>query len=144
MLYLAETAEHAIAELLQPWRNRPLRDAHLLRGGRRLALVSVRLDEARTGAPLDLCDPRELIRIEARPDGVASNERERTQRIAQRVWALDHPGLRWWSVFGGDSHGVALFEARIEKALSFSAPESLTLQSPRVRAAAAFLGMDVA
>lgn len=143
VLYLAESAEHAIAELLQPWRNSPLRSPHLYRGGCGLALVSVTLEEAEAGTPLDLCDPNELIRIDARPDEVASTHRERTQRIAQRSWVAGHPGLRWWSVFGGDWHGVALFEARVENALTFADPEFLTLESPPVRAAAMFLGMDV-
>lgn len=143
VLYLAESAEHAIAELLQPWRNRPLRAAHLVRGGRPLALVSVTLDEARVGAPLDLCAPEGLTRIRTRADEVASNQRDRTQRIAHRVWEARHSGLRWWSVFGGDWHGVALFEARTKNALAFADPEPVTVQSIPLRAAAASLGMDV-
>lgn len=143
VLYLAERAEHAIAELIQPWRNRPLRPAHLVRGGRPLALVAVTLDEERVGAPVDLCEPRELIRIASRPNEVASNQRTRTQRIAQRVWDAAHPGLRWWSAFGGDWHGVALFAARTRGALAFAAPEPVTLESIPLRVAAASLGMDV-
>jgi hypothetical protein len=144
VLYLAETPEHAVAELLQPWRNRPLRAAHLVRGGHPLALVSVALDDARAGLPLDLCDPERLTEIQARADEIASRERDRTQRVALRVWTAEHPGLRWWSVFGGDWHGVALFESRVKRALVFGNPEPITLQSLPLRAAAASLGMDVA
>ncbi len=43
VLYVAESPEHSIAEAIQPWRNRPLRQLHLVRAGRPLALVRVRM-----------------------------------------------------------------------------------------------------
>lgn len=43
VLYLAETPEHAVAELLHPWRGRTLDGRHLSRSGRPLALVEVSL-----------------------------------------------------------------------------------------------------
>ena len=53
VLYVAESPEHAIAEAMQPWRNRSLRRAHLGRAGRPLALVGV---EPAAGKAADVVD----------------------------------------------------------------------------------------
>jgi hypothetical protein len=143
VLYVAESPEHAIAELLQPWRNRPLRSAHLLRGGRPLALVSIEVKGSAGGDLLDLCDPHALVSIDTGPDRVASRDRARTQRIARRAWDDGRTGVRWWSVFGGDWHGVALFESRLRGWIEFGSPEPLSRDSIPLRAAAGALGMEV-
>jgi hypothetical protein len=142
VLYVAESPEHAVAESLQPWRNRPLRDAHLVRAGRALALVRVELPADGITTLLDLCDPRALVAIRTGPDAVASRRRHRTQPIALTAWDAGHAGLRWWSVFGGDWHGVVLFADRLLPSLSFRDPEPLTPDHPAVRLAAARLGME--
>lgn len=143
VLYVSESPEHAVAELLQPWRNRRLRPEHLVRGGRPLALVSVELRLAAGGRPLDLCDPGALLELETRPDRVASRDRGRTQGIALDAWRAGATGLRWWSVFHGDWHGVAVFIDRVGDALDFGEPEVLTLDSVPLRLAAAALGMTI-
>ena len=113
VLYLAESPEHAIAEAIQPWRNRPLRRAHLLRAGRPLALVGVQLESGEASRLLDLCDPRTLHRRRLKPDRIASRHRRTTQPIAASAWDAGHAGLRWWSGFRGDWHGrCALHGAR--------------------------------
>lgn len=144
VLYVAESPEHAIAEALQSWRNRPLRPAHLERAGHPLAIAEIQIEDHRADELLDLCDPRVLTKIGSAPDEVASRHRGRTQPIAAASWDAGRPGLRWWSAFWGDWHGVVLFTARLEPDLRFAGATRLSLDSPGVRSAAAALGMEIA
>ena len=144
VLYVAESPDHAIAEALQPWRNRPLRKPHLLRAGRPLALAGVQIASAKASDLADLCDPGVLGRLRVKPDRVASRHRRRTQPIAASVWDSGHAGLRWWSSFWGDWHGVVLFTARTERSLRFGKPEVLSAETPALHEAAAALGMPLA
>lgn len=144
VLYAAESADHAIAEALQPWRNRTLRGAHLVRSGHPLAVVEVQVDEDRAAALMDLCDPRVLVEHGFAPDRVASRERRHTQPIAASSWEVGRPGLRWWSAFWGDWHGVVLFTARLETGLRYGPSKVLSLDDADVRSAADALGMEIA
>ncbi len=144
VLYLAESPEHAIAEAIQPWRNRPLRRPHLLRAGRPLALVGVRLEPDASSRLLDLCDPRTLHRRRLSPDRIASRDRRTTQPIAASAWDRGHAGLRWWSSSWGDWHGVVLFTKRVRRSLHFGEPEVVSRDNPALREAAGALGMTVA
>lgn len=143
VLYVAESPEHAIAEAIQPWRNRPLRKAHLVRAGRPLALVGVEMAPEKALDLADLCDPGVLGRLGVGADRVVSRHRRRTQRIAASVWDRGHVGLRWWSSFGGDWHGVVLFTARVKRSVRFGKPEVLSAETPALRGAAAALGMPL-
>lgn len=144
VLYVAESPEHAIAEAIQPWRNRPLRPPHLVRAGRPLALVEVRLASETASELADLCDPDALGRFGLSADRVASRHRRRTQAIAASVWDSGHAGLRWWSGFRGDWHGIVLFTARMKGSVRFGSPEVLSAEHPALQEAAAALGMPVA
>lgn len=144
VLYLAESADHAVAEALQPWRNRPLRSAHLRRAGRPLALAGVQLGADEACEVVDLCDPATLRRRRITPDRIASRYRRRTQPIAASIWDSGNVGLRWWSSFRGDWHGVVLFTARLERALHFGEPQEISADTPALRRAAAALGMPLA
>ena len=144
VLYVAESPEHAIAEAIQPWRNRPLRQPHLVRAGRPLALVAVQMAPEMASALADLCQPDVLDRLGLSADRVASRHRRRTQAIAASVWDNGHPGLRWWSSFRGDWHGIVLFTARTMAGVRFGTPQVLSAESPALREAAAALGMPVA
>lgn len=144
VLYLAESPEHAIAEALQPWRNRPLREAHLRRAGHPLALVSVQLDADAASEILDLCDPATLDRRGIAPDQVASRNRRATQAIAASAWDGGKTGLRWWSAFGGEWHGIVLFTDRTRDGLRYGGPRVLSARTPALYAAAAALGMPMA
>lgn len=144
VLYVAESPEHAIAEALQPWRNRPLRKPHLLRAGRPLALVGVDLAPDKASDLADLCDPGVLGRLGVSADRVASRDRRRTQPVAASVWDSGHAGLRWWSGFRGDWHGIVLFTARTRRRLRFGRPEVLSAENEALRKAAAALGMPLA
>ena len=143
VLYVSESQEHAVAEALQPWRNRPLTPHHLERAGRPLAMVRVEVPDDPGSGLLDLCDPAVLQDLDAAPGRVASRHRWVTQPIARAVWDAGHAGLRWWSTFWGDWHGSVLFMARLG-AVSFDEPRPLTLETPAVVAAAQALGMPLA
>ncbi len=144
VLYVAETPQHAIAETIQPWRNGPLRMAHLLRAGHPLALVGVQIKRNDAEELVDLCDPVTLRRRGLRPDQIASRHRRKTQPIAASVWDSGNVGLRWWSSYWGDWHGVVLFTARLARSLRFGRPEILSADTPALREAAAALGMPLA
>ena len=144
VLYLAESPEHAIAEVIQPWRNRPLREPHLRRAGHPLALVGVQLLAREAEELLDLSDPRTLRRHGLAPDQVASRHRRKTQPIAASAWDSGHPGLRWWSCLWGDWHGVVLFTERNRHGLRFAAPEVISRDTDALHEAAEALGMPLA
>lgn len=144
VLYVAESPEHAIAEAMQPWRNRPLRGAHLLRAGRPLALVGVEVARGKEADLVDLCDPGELGRLGVTAGRVASRDRRVTRAIAARAWDRGYAGVRWWSCFGGEWGGVVLFTARTEGSLRFGRPEVVTAETAALREATAALGMPLA
>ena len=144
VLYLAESPEHAIAETIQPWRNRPLRRPHLLRAGRPLALVGVQLEPDEASRLLDLCDPRTLRHSRLNPERIASRHRHRTQSIAASAWDNGHAGLRWWASFWGDWQGVVLFMKRTRRGLHFGEPEVISRDTPALHEAADALGMRLA
>ena len=144
VLYLAESPEHAVAEALQPWRNRPLRRAHLRRAGHPLALVDVQLGAEEATGIVDLCDPVTLRRRRLRPDRIASRHRRTTQPIAASIWDSGRDGLRWWSSFRGDWHGVILFTARVNGSMHFGEPQEIGGDTPALREAASALGMPLA
>lgn len=152
VLYLAGTPDHAVAELLHPWRGRRIDERHLRRAGRPLAVVQVTTRES--GPPVaDLCDPDVLVRLGIPPDRIASRLRSLTQPIARTVWDSGAPGLRWWSRFWGDWQATVRFMARsptdrspegeVGPVLHFGTPVKLSLESPAVREAASALGIEL-
>lgn len=144
VLYLAETPEHAVAELIQRFRSqpRPLDAADLMVAGHTLALVSITVSPAASAGIADLCDPAFLARLGIRPDETAARARPPSQRAAAEVHAAGHAGLRWWSAFMGEWHTVVLFRERLEaRALVYGAPVPLGLRHPSLTAAA--LALDV-
>jgi len=134
--YFAESATHAVAEILQSLRGQTLDAADLLRAAHPLAQVEAALPPAVAVTVVDLCDPHELARRGIRPDHLASRTFTTTQRIAQDLAAGGAPGFRWWSALDGDWHGTILFHANLPPdALTFGPPEPLALDTPAVRAA---------
>lgn len=141
VLYLAETPDHAVGEVLQAWRGHPLQAGHLVRAGLPLALVEVRVPDAFLARLADLCDPAYLTAAGVRPDTTASRRREPTQHVARSAWEAGYHGLRWWSSFWGDWHTVVLFTARAHPVVRFGSPEPLDVEHPAVATASALLGM---
>jgi hypothetical protein len=144
VLYLTESPEHAVAELLRPFTGRPLTAAQLSGAGHPLALVEVRLDPGIASRVADLTDPLILARYAIRPDALASRNRTLTQSLSRALFDRGLPGFRWWSALHGDWHAALLFLGRIaEGELAYGDPDPLTTSHPAVRAAATELMMDL-
>jgi hypothetical protein len=142
VLYLGESPEHPVAEVLQSFRGRPFREGMLRRFGRPLALVKVLVPDDLASGIVDLDDPAQLTRFGLRPGAVASDDRRRTGRIAAAVYDSGATGLRWWSKLSGDWHGVVLFLARVPVSrLTIGIPEFLTPAHPAVVRACRQLGL---
>jgi hypothetical protein len=143
VLYLAETADHAVAEKLQRYRGQEIDAAELEEFGRRLALVPAELPPGFGPRVANLCDPDLLARHGIAPDDVAARRAATSQRIAVRLDEAGYLGLRWWSSFWGEWHGIVLFIERMEAlAPRFGVPEVLFLDHAAVREAAAALGIQ--
>lgn len=144
ILYLAEHAEHAVAERIARFRGTPLEDHHLKEFGRRLALVSVTVPRELAAAIADLCDPDVLAAYRIRPDELAARDLTVSQTVALTLHEKGFAGLRWWSALFGEWHTIVLFLDRIGVAdLGFGRATPLTLDHPVVRAAASAVGMRI-
>jgi RES domain-containing protein len=140
--YLAESPEHAVAEVLQGFRGRRFQDGMLRRFGHTLALASLELPDAIASRIANLDDPRALLELGIAPSTVASDDRARTQAVAESLFAGDSSGLRWWSRLSGDWHSVVLFLQRaLPSTLVIDAPIPLTADHPAVVQASRFLAI---
>lgn len=147
MRYLAESPEHAIGEVLSPFRGTDFRRAYLRQGGRPLALVAVTLGRSLVTRIPDCTDPAVLSALGLRPDELAHHDRTLTQAIARRLHARgaatrDPAGLRWWSALTGAWHTTVVFTDR-ERAgeVDFGAPRHLEPTDPEVMRALSVLGI---
>jgi hypothetical protein len=147
--YLAESPEHAIGEVLSPFRGTDFRPAYLHQFGRRLALVAVTLAPALVDRIPDCTDPAVLGALGLRPDELAHHDRTVTQGIARRLHARgaasgDPAGLRWWSALTGAWHTIVVFTDR-ERAgeVTFGAPRALGGTDAEVIRALGVLGIRV-
>lgn len=141
-IYFAETEEHAVAEMIQAYRNlpTPLTNDDLTAWGHRLALASVTFAPEIWAGIADLCVPATLDQLGITADIPAHRDRKRTQQIASILYDRQHTGLRWWSAFRGEWHSVVLFHDRLPPgAISYGTPIPLDITSPAVLAAARLL-----
>lgn len=144
VLYLAESPEHAVGEVIQAFRGRRIGEVHLRRGGHGLAVVPVRLPYGLPGRLANLTDPTVLSGYGIRPDTLASRDVQRTQAVSRLLHDAGVPGFRWWSSLSGDWHTLVLFLDRVPPDdLTFGRPEALSLGHPAVRDAAAAIGVRV-
>lgn len=125
--YLAESPEHAIGEVVAPFRGTQFRPAFLRQQGHSLALVEVTLGASLAARIIDCTDPDVLSAHALRPDELAHHDRVRTQRIARRLHdAGDAAGLRWWSALTGAWHSVVVFTDReLSGDVVFGSPRKL-------------------
>jgi len=140
-LYVAESPEHAVGEVIQPWRGQRIGAPHFRRAGFPLALTRVTMAPGIEDDLVDLCDPRVLKDEGIAPDLSASRHRENTQPLALQVWDTGAFGLRWWSSFWGDWHTLMLFTARTGDRIEFGDPIPLTPSDPAVVRAADLMGI---
>jgi hypothetical protein len=145
VIYLAETEDHAVAEMIQGLRNGsdPLTTDDLTVWGHRYAIVSATLDPTVWSDIADLCEPSTLASIEITAERPAMRDRSSTQRIAATLYERGHAGLRWWSAFWGEWHSVVLFRDRLSAgALIYGQPVPLDVSTPAVQSAAHLLDID--
>jgi hypothetical protein len=144
VLYLGESPEHPVAEVLQAFRGRAFQPGMLRRFGHPLALVEVGLPDTEAAGLIDLDDPAQLTRFRLRPSDVASDDRRRTTAIASAVHESGATGLRWWSRLSGDWHAVVLFLGRVPMSrLSVGTSEPLDADHPAVQHACRQLGISL-
>jgi hypothetical protein len=139
VVYLAESEDYAVAEMIQGFGNspEPVTDDDLTTWGHTLALVSVELDEELWPGIADLCLPATLESIGITADVPAMRERVRTQDVAFELYSRGHTGLRWWSAFWGEWHTVVLFREKLtDGTLRYGTPVALEVTSPPVVKAA--------
>lgn len=134
VVYLAETAVHAVAEKLQRFRGQKINRKDLMESGKPLALVECRVSDIKIA---DLCDPRVLVQHDIAPDVLASREIAKTQAIAAALSKAGFDGLRWWSALSGDWHTIVLFQGDI----AYGEPEQLTIGHKAVLEASVALGV---
>ena len=152
VLYLAESPEHALSEILRRYQGKPLRAGHLRVAGTERpgvfysrALVRVWIPPEVDRALPDLADGATLQCLGIRADALASEDRSITQQIARDIHAAGLPGFRWWSALRGDWHATVLFLDRVDpQAIRYDTPEPLSTHHPLVRRVAELLNMSVA
>lgn len=147
VLYLAESREDALGEKLQRFRGRRLTNLHLREFGHGLAIVPVTPASRVVESVADLTDPAILVRLDVRPDLLASSDRSATQAIGRRLHNEGWSGLHWSSAITGDWHTTVVFldPRRVGPGeLSFGVPELLTLRHPAVVRCAKLLGIESA
>jgi hypothetical protein len=145
--YLAETLEHAVGELLAPFRGTAFRPGYLRQGGHSLALVEVTLAASLVARLAHLTDPSVLATLKLGPDELAHHDRPWTQAIARRLH--DGPlqtgelaGFRWWSALTGAWHTVVVFTDRERRGeVRFGRPRVLSPTDPQVAIAMEMLGI---
>jgi hypothetical protein len=138
-MYFAETAEHAIAEMIQHYRGQVLSRDDLVMAGRALALVSATIPPSTRDGVADLCDPTVLMRLDLRPDDTSVRDRRVTQGIASAIHRDGAAGLRWWCAFFGEWHTVVLFRDRATP--DYARPEPLDFENGELLEAARLLGV---
>ncbi|HYZ11308.1 MAG TPA: RES domain-containing protein [Actinomycetota bacterium] len=138
--YVSRVPASPVAEILRDYAARALPSQPLFREGAPSRLVAI--DESAVGELLDLDDPRSLVARELRPSGVATRNRDRTQRVALRLYEEGVTGFEWWSTIEASWINVTLFEERVAGRLEVvGEPEPLTLDHPAVREAAEAVGV---
>lgn len=135
VVYLAETAAHAVAEKLQRFRGQTIDRKDLIESRHPLALVECELVDLRLA---DLCDPVVLVKYDIRPDVLASRAIVKTQRVAAALSKEGFDGLRWWSALSGDWHTVVVFQGKI----AYGTPAHLAIGHPAVTDASVALGIQ--
>jgi hypothetical protein len=145
--YLAESQEHAIGEILSPFRGTTFSAAYLRQQGYELALVEVTIVPSLVARIADCTDPTVLTTLHLRPDDLAHHDRTVTQAIAQRLYrdtqhTVRHAGLRWWSALTGAWHTNVVFTDREQPGeVTFGTPQSLRKDHPALVRALSLLGI---
>jgi hypothetical protein len=141
--YLAQTPDHAIGEILAPFRGTRFRPTYLRLVGRPLALTQVTISDSLAARVVDCTSPSVLAEHTLRPDEFAHHDRAHTQAIARQLHDDERAsGLRWWSALTGAWHSVVLFTDRESPAdVTFGAPQPLDATNEHLVNAMELLGI---
>ncbi|HEY3219217.1 MAG TPA: RES family NAD+ phosphorylase [Gemmatimonadales bacterium] len=143
VVYLSESAVHAVAEKLQRFRGQKIDRKDLIESGKPLALVACRLRKIKMA---DLCDPAVLVKHDIKPDVLASRDVSKTQPIAAALYEAGYQGLRWWSALSGDWHTIVVFQGGGGGGgggdIEYDKPEQLTIDHTIVQEASEALGIQ--
>ncbi len=141
--YLSQSPVAAVAETLQYLRGHTIAAEDFARtGGLRQALAAIDLDDGTR--PVDLDDPRELLRRRWRPSRVATLHRPTTQAVARAMFDAGAIGFCWWSVLEASWINVTLFHERALPLVSLAGrPRPLSPALEEVREAAERLGIQL-
>lgn len=148
--YLAESPEHALGEVLSPFRGTTFHAAYLRHSGYALALVEVNIAGSLSNRIVDLTNPAVLSDLGIRPDALAHHDRTVTQAIARRLHdggsrRRGPAGLRWWSALTGGWHTTVIFTDRERRGeLTFGAPQPVDPTDPAFARTLALLGIRTA
>jgi hypothetical protein len=145
--YLADTPDHAIAEMLSGFRGTDFHESYLRKSGYPLALVEITLGASLVARIPDCTDPEVLSALGLRPDQLAHHDRTLTQSVARdlhsRATARAGPaGLRWWSALTGAWHTTVVFTDHERPGeVGFGAPQILRPSNPVLGTALTVLGI---
>ncbi|MDQ2665886.1 MAG: RES family NAD+ phosphorylase [Gemmatimonadota bacterium] len=141
--YLAESPEHALGEVLGPFRGTAFQPAYLRQSGRPLALVEVTLAPSLVKRIPDCTEPAVLTMLGLRPDELAHHDRSLTQAVSRAVYdAGKYAGLRWWSALTGGWHTTVVFSDHERNGdVTFGVPRSLVASDAVVVRALGVLGI---
>jgi hypothetical protein len=146
---LPELPEHAVGEILSPFRGTTFHPSYLRQQGHQLALVEALLSPRLTDGIADCTDPAVLSALALRPDELAHHDRTVTQSIARRLHDLSeqertYTGLRWWSALTGAWHTTVVFTDReLPDDICWGTPRPLSRDHPAVVRALSVLGIRV-
>jgi hypothetical protein len=139
-LYMSRNPASPVAELLKDAPRGVLEPALLMHEGSPYALAA--FDEGGLDDLVDLDDPAVLAGRHLRPSGVATRNRQATQRLALHLHQEGATGFEWWSTIEASWINVTLFEERVADRLDLAGePEPLTIDHPTVREAADAVGV---
>ncbi|MCU0647088.1 MAG: RES family NAD+ phosphorylase [Gemmatimonadaceae bacterium] len=140
--YLAESAEHAVGEVLAHFRGTRFRASYLRVAGQPLALVRVVVRDTLLARVPDCTEAATLLTLDVKPSLLAHHDRRRTQAIARAVHRAGYAGLRWWSALTGAWHTTVLFtDAERAGDVRFAEPRVLHPDDEVVRHACERLGI---
>lgn len=145
--YLADTPDHAIAEMLSGFRGTDFHESYLRKSGYPLALVEITLSASLVARIPDCTDPQVLSAHGLRPDQLAHHDRALTQSVARdlhsRALVTAGPaGLRWWSALTGAWHTTVVFTDHERPGeVAFGAPQLLRASDPVLGTARTVLGI---
>ncbi len=143
VLYCALEPLSAIAEAIQPFRNRELKDIDLERkdiAGMRKALVKIKADDKLKIA--DLRDARQLLKLGITPVEVSTHDRVISTKVSKYLYDKKYDGFLWWSSLESKWTNVTFYESGAAKRLKVQGEiQPLSINLAELKEAADYIGV---